>query len=49
MAATRFIEEESGSYRGHRSHRHNGYHAGDFSTAPLATFGPTRLATSSWR
>ena len=31
MAASRIIEEESGIYRGHRIHRHNGYYAGDFS------------------
>ena len=30
MAASRFIEEESGTYTGFR-HPHNGYYAGDFS------------------
>jgi len=49
MAASRIIEEESGIYRGHRTHRHNGYYAGDFSVQPPATFGPTRPAVSRWR
>ncbi len=30
MAATRIIEQESGTYTG-RVHPHNGYYAGDFS------------------
>jgi hypothetical protein len=48
MAAQRFIEEETGTYRGHRIHRHNGYHAGDFANVALASFGPTRPAPSRW-
>ena len=35
MAASRFVEEESGTYTGSRRHPHNGYYAGDFSQAPL--------------
>jgi hypothetical protein len=31
MAASRFIEEESGSYTTRIRHPHNGYYAGDFS------------------
>ncbi len=31
MAASRFIEEESGSYTNRIRHPHNGYYAGDFS------------------
>ncbi len=34
MAASRFIEEESGSYTTRIRHPHNGYYAGDFSGAP---------------
>ncbi len=30
MAASRFIEEESGSYTTRIRHPHNGYYAGDF-------------------
>jgi len=30
MAASRIIEQESGTFTG-RLHRHNGYYAGDFS------------------
>ena len=36
MAATRFIEEERGTYVGH-VHPHNGYYAGDFSRRGLRT------------
>lgn len=35
MAASRIIEEESGTYTGRPRRRHNGYYAGDFSQAPL--------------
>jgi hypothetical protein len=35
MAASRFIEEESGSYTARFQHPHNGYYAGDFSQTPL--------------
>jgi hypothetical protein len=31
MTASRFVEEEQGTYTGSR-HPHNGYYAGDFST-----------------
>jgi hypothetical protein len=31
MAASRCIEEETGSYTGQIRHPHNGYYAGDFS------------------
>ena len=31
MAASLFIEEESGTYTGRFRHSHNGYYAGDFS------------------
>ena len=34
MAASRLIEEESGTYTGRIRHRHNGYYAGDFSQRP---------------
>jgi hypothetical protein len=42
MTASRFVEEEQGTYTG-RQHPHNGYYAGDFSTGsgrprPRATF-----------
>jgi hypothetical protein len=42
MTASRFVEEEHGTYTG-RQHPHNGYYAGDFSTwsgrpGPGATF-----------
>jgi len=49
MATSRIIEEESGIYRPHRIHQHNGYYAGDFSTQTPTTFGPTRPAASGWR
>ncbi len=39
MAATIFIEQESGTSRGW-VHPHNGYYAGDF-TGPRATGGAT--------
>jgi hypothetical protein len=35
MAASRFIEEESGTYTARFQHPHNGYYAGDFSQRPL--------------
>jgi hypothetical protein len=35
MAASRFIEEEAGTYHAPVRRRHNGYYAGDFSHAPL--------------
>jgi hypothetical protein len=35
MAASRFIEEESGTCIVPVRHRHNGYYAGDFSHTPL--------------
>lgn len=34
MAASRIIEEETGTWSGLR-HKHNGYYAGDFSDAPF--------------
>jgi hypothetical protein len=34
MAASLFIEEESGTYGGQIRHSHNGYYAGDFSHTP---------------
>ena len=35
MAASLFIEEESGTYTAPFQHPHNGYYAGDFSEAPV--------------
>ena len=35
MAASRFIEEESGTFTARSRHRHNGYYAGDFSQMPV--------------
>lgn len=49
MAAQRFIEEETGTYRGHRTHPHNGYYAGNFANVTLGSFGPTRPAQSPSR
>jgi hypothetical protein len=49
MATSRIIEEESGIYRPHRIHQHNGYYAGDFSAQTPTTFGPVRPAASGWR
>jgi hypothetical protein len=49
MAASRIIEEESGTYTGRIRHAHNGYYAGDFSAQPPPTFGPIRPAASRWR
>jgi hypothetical protein len=34
MAASLFIEEESGTYTARSRHPHNGYYAGDFSRTP---------------
>lgn len=45
MAASRFIEEESGTYTRRFRRRHNGYYAGDFSQAPLTV--PDLRATFS--
>ena len=48
MAASRIIEEETGTWSGLR-HQHNGYYAGDFSDAPyrplvpVSGSNPTRL------
>ena len=48
MAASRIIEEETGTWSGLR-HKHNGYYAGDFSQAPFRPLvpapgsNPTRL------
>ena len=36
MAASLFVEEESGTYTARFQHPHNGYYAGDFSqTSPV--------------
>jgi hypothetical protein len=39
MAASRIIEEETGTWSGLR-HKHNGYYAGDFSDAPFRPLAP---------
>lgn len=39
MAASRIIEEETGTWSGLR-HKHNGYYAGDFSDAPFRPLVP---------
>ena len=49
MAASRIIEEESGTYTAPHRHAHNGYYAGDFSAQTPTTFGPTRPTASPWR
>jgi hypothetical protein len=49
MASTRIVEEERGTYRAGPPRRHNGYWAGDFSTAVTATSGATRPAPYLWR
>ena len=36
MAASLFIEEESGTYTARSRHPHNGYYAGDFSQSSRA-------------
>ena len=36
MAASRFIEQETGTYTGFRR-QHNGYYAGDFTDVPPTT------------
>ncbi|MBV9830657.1 MAG: hypothetical protein JOZ82_03615 [Marmoricola sp.] len=41
MAATRFVEEEHGTYTGLIRPQHNGYRAGDFSTPVAGTSGAT--------
>ena len=52
MAASRIIEEETGTWSGLR-HKHNGYYAGDFSDAPFRPLvpvsgsNPTRLTVSA--
>jgi hypothetical protein len=38
MAATSFVEEESGTYTARFQHSHNGYYAGDFSQTPWSGF-----------
>ncbi|MET0524502.1 MAG: hypothetical protein ABWZ91_06865 [Nocardioides sp.] len=49
MAATRIIEQESGTYTG-RVHPHNGYYAGDFSGLRHGTRNSdTRIPTRSTR
>ena len=54
MAASRIIEEETGTWSGLR-HKHNGYYAGDFSDAPFRPLvpvsgsNPTRLTVRADR
>ena len=43
MAASRFIEEESGTYTGRFRHQHNGYYAGDFSQSSRSGSELTRV------
>jgi hypothetical protein len=38
MAASQFIEEETGSYAARVRHPHNGYYAGDFSQTSRSGF-----------
>jgi len=46
MSASRFIEQESGSYTTRIQHPHNGYYAGDFSRTSQSVSTPrTRPAT----
>jgi hypothetical protein len=47
MTASRFVEEEQGTYTG-RQHLHNGYYAGDFSSSSGRP-GPRATFTSSTR
>jgi hypothetical protein len=56
MAASRFIEEESGTDTSRPRHPHNGYYAGDFSQVPLAvpelrltSFKPLRARSDAFR
>lgn len=44
MAASRVIEEESGTTTAH-AHAHNGYYAGDFSTPRYDTRTSTPFST----
>ena len=46
MAATRIIEQESGTYTG-RVHPHNGYYAGDFSDRRSPRHPDTRVLARS--
>ena len=54
MAASRIIEEETGTWSGLR-HKHNGYYAGDFSDSPFRPLvpvsgsNPTRLTVRADR
>jgi hypothetical protein len=41
MAASLFIEDESGTYNGQIRHSHNGYFAGDFSQRRPSGSGPS--------
>ena len=47
MAASLFIEEESGTYTARFRHPHNGYYAGDFSQTPRT--GPDLRVSSHAR
>jgi hypothetical protein len=40
MAASRIIEQESGTYTARIRHPHNGYYAGDFTQTPRSEAGP---------
>jgi hypothetical protein len=42
MSRSLIIEEERGTYRGH-AHPHNGYYAGDFSTAVSSPSAPAMV------
>lgn len=45
----RIIEEESGTYTPRTAHPHNGYYAGDFSSAAYQQLDPrTLLAMTRW-
>jgi hypothetical protein len=48
MAASRFVEEESGTYTTRFQHPHNGYYAGDFSHTPwCGSEHPSRSAVAA--
>ena len=49
MAASLFIEEESGTYTGRIRHSHNGYYAGDFSQTPRSGSALLRVSDTERR
>jgi hypothetical protein len=49
MAASRILEEDSGTYTARRERAHNGYYGGDFSGQPFRPLGSFPVYTVASR